>query len=832
MLLQSILQDLRFGARQLLINPGFTLVAAFSLALGAGANTAIFQLLNALRLRSLPVERPEELVEVRLPPNSSRSGRFTGGRSNLTNPLWEQIRDHQQVFSGVFAWCSSRFNLSTGGEARYAEGLWVSGDFFRTLRVAPLLGRVFTAAEDRRGCGSPGIVISHAFWKSEFGGDPNVLGRKLTLDGSPFAVIGVTTPGFFGVEVGRSFDVAVLICSEPSLVGEDTALDLRWHWWLAVMGRIKPGTSLEQVNAHLTTISPGLFEATLPQIYQPEMAKTYLASRLVADPSGTGVSSLRARYESPLWMLMATAGLVLMIACANLANLMLAKATVREREFAVRLALGASRARLVRQLLAESLMLATLGTALGAALAQALSRFLVSFLGTTRQTLFLDLQVDWRVLAFTAAVTGVTCILFGLAPALRAMRTEPGVVMKAGSRGLTTSRERFGVRRVLVVTQVALCMVLLVGALLFVRSLRNLLAVEAGFRQEGLLVVGLTLPQADYPLERRHAAQQDLLERLRSIPGLESAAQAGIIPVSGGGWNNSVRVDEPNSEFRESYFNSVGAEYFRTMGTKILAGRDFDRRDTPTTPLVAVVNETFSQRFFKGENPVGRRFRVEARRGETELAYEIVGLVQDSKYYNLREDFRPTAFLAAIQDPQPDTSVAYVLHARTPLGSVISSVKQVITAANPSIGIEFRPFKAQVQESMLRERLMATLTSFFGFLAVLIAVIGLYGVISYMVARRRNEIGIRMALGAGRADILRMVLREAGVLLAAGLALGTGVTLAATKAVSSILYGLKPHDPTTIAIAITGLGVVALAASYLPARRAAALAPMLALRDE
>lgn len=340
---ESLAQDLRYGVRQLRLNPSFTLVASVSLALGIGANTAIFQLMNAVRLRTLPVEKPEELVEVRLPPGSSRSGRFTGGRSNLTNPLWEQIRDRQEAFSGMFAWCNSRFNLSSGGEARYAEGLWVSGDFFRTLGVKPQLGRLFSVEDDRRGCGSLGTVISHSFWVREFGGDPGALGRTVTLSSHPFPVIGVTPPGFFGVEVGRTFDVAVLLCSEPVIAGEESALDSRWHWWLAVMGRLKPGWSLERVNAHLGAMAPGTFEATLPDTYQPDMAKRYLASKLIAEPAGRGVSSLRASYENPLWMLMTTAALVLLIACANIANLMLARATAREREFAIRLALGASR---------------------------------------------------------------------------------------------------------------------------------------------------------------------------------------------------------------------------------------------------------------------------------------------------------------------------------------------------------------------------------------------------------------------------------------------------------------------------------------------------------
>jgi predicted permease len=530
-------------------------------------------------------------------------------------------------------------------------------------------------------------------------------------------------------------------------------------------------------------------------------------------------------------MLMTTAGLVLLIACANIANLMLARATAREREFAVRLALGASRLRLIRQVLAESLMLAVVGAALGAALAQVLSRSLVAFLKTGQQSLFLEVPADWRVLAFAVMIAALTCLLFGLAPALRAVRTEPGAAMKAGSRGLTASRERFGVRRVLVVSQVALCLVLLVGALLFVRSLRNLVAVDPGFRPEGLMSASIALPPADFPPERRAAARRDILERLRALPGLDSVAEVAIVPVSGSGWNNSVKVDDQQGEYRESYFNRVSPEYFKTMGTTLLAGRDIDTHDSATSPKVAVVNEAFAQRFFNGASPVGHRFRVEPQRGKPEDAYDIVGLVRDSKYYSLRDEFRPVAFLAAAQE-DPGTFVQYAIHSSVLLSSSMKAVTQVLQQVNPKAVVEFRVLESQIRDSLLRERLMATLTGFFGSLGVLIAVIGLYGVISYMVVRRRNEIGIRMALGAARVDIVRMILGEACLLLAIGLALGTAASIAIARTVSSILFGLTPNDATTLTMAVAGLAAVALAASYLPARRAAGVEPMLALREE
>ena len=482
----QVWQDLRFGARQLRLNPGFTAVAVLSLALGIGANTAIFQLVNAVRLRALPVQRPEELAYVDFAKGSMRSGWFSTRSARFTYTQWEQIRDQQQAFSGIFAWSATRFNLAAGGEARYAEGLFVSGGFFHVLGVQPILGRAFTAEDDRLGCGNPAAVISYAFWQRELAGNPDALGRTVTLDGRPFPIIGVTGPGFFGVEVGHRYDVAVPLCADPLFFEDGKGrIPGRTAWWLSLMGRLKPAWTVERARAQLQALSPGIMQATLPPEYRPDDAKRYLADKLDVTPGATGVSGLRREYESPLWLLLATTGLVLLIACANLANLLLARASVREREIAVRQAIGASRARLVAQLLVESLLLALAGTALGALAAQALSRGLVAFLSSPNDPVFVGLGFDFRVLAFTAAVAAGTCLLFGLLPALRATRVAPASAMRAGGRGLTAGRERFTLRRALVVAQVSLSLVLLVGALLFVRSLQKLLAVDAGFRPAG-----------------------------------------------------------------------------------------------------------------------------------------------------------------------------------------------------------------------------------------------------------------------------------------------------------------------------------------------------------
>src|SRR5262245_52196370 len=500
--MESFSQDLRYGARQLKQSPGFTVVAVLSLALGIGANSAIFQLIDAVRLRTLPVQNPQELAAVDFPTGSQRSGWFSTRNSRFTYSQWEQIQARQQSFSGVLAWSATRFNLTAGGEARYAEGLYVSGEFFRHLGVHPALGRLFVAQDDGRVCSEPSVVLSYGFWQREFGGDRSVLGRTLTLDGHAFPVIGVTPAPFFGVEVGRAFDVAVPLCADE-LIAEDRKgrRPVPSAWWLAILGRLKPGWSVERANAHFQTLAPGIMESTLPPTYLPDTAKRYLANKLAVTEGGTGISGLRQQYERPLWLLMATTGLVLMIACANLANLLLARASVREREIAVRLAIGASRGRLVRQLLAESLLLALLGAALGGVLAQGLSRGIMAFFNTTNSPRFLGLDLDVRILGFTAALAVTTCLLFGLVPAMRATHLAPAAVIHGAGRA-SAGRERFSLRRALVATQIALSLVLLVGALLFVRSLGNLLAVDAGFRPEGVISVSLDLRRPAYSKEQ------------------------------------------------------------------------------------------------------------------------------------------------------------------------------------------------------------------------------------------------------------------------------------------------------------------------------------------
>ncbi len=829
---EALWKDIRYGARLLRMNPGFATVAILSLALGIGANTAIFQLVDAIRLRTLPVKEPRELAVVRIENRDSASGNFASRYSSLTNLQWEQIRDHQQAFSGIFAWSPDRLNLSVGGEARYAETIWVSGDFFDTLGVRPFLGRLLTNADDRRGCGAQAAVISYSFWQREYGGERSAVGRVLTLEGHPFEIIGITPPEFYGVEVGRKYDVAIPICSDPVVRGEGTRLDVRQDWWLASMGRLKPGWTIAKASVQLETISPSLFQQTLPPSYNADTAKHYLGFKLGAFPADSGFSELRRNYSTPLWMLLSIAGLVLVIACANLANLMLARANAREKEIAVRLAVGATRGRLIRQLLVESLLLAGLGAAFGALLARGLSQFLVAFLSTEGDPLFVDLGTDWRVLGFTAGLAVMTTVLFGLAPAMRATRVAPGAVLKAAGRGMTAARERFGLRRILVVSQVALSLVLVVGALLFVRSLRNLTTLNAGFQKDGILIVDVDFTKLHIAPERRQIFKKELREHIAAIAGVDAVTDASQVPISNF-WDQTILSGGPErKELGDVWMNQVSPGYFKTLRTPMLAGRDFDEHDTLSSPSVAIVNESFVHKYLAAGNPIGQRFRVEEAPGEPEPFYEVVGVVKDTKYGDLHDEFSPIAYFPEMQEAKPDQEDQILVRSNSPLMSLISDVKQTIGQVNPQIDVDFHTLRSTIEGSLLRDRLMATLSAFFGILAGLLAAIGLYGVISYSVARRRNEIGIRMALGAGRQDILRMVMGEAGILLAVGAIVGTGLALALGQTASSLLFGLHAYDPVTITLAILALAVVAAAASYLPAFRASRVDPMTALRDE
>ena len=830
--MSSLWKDVRYSLRQLRNSPAFTLIAILTLALGIGANTAIFQLIDAIRLRSIPVKNPEELATVRIADRHWGSGQFSSQYSQLTFPMWEQIRDRQQGFAQIAVWSNQLFNLATGGEVHYAKALRVSADFFHVLGVEPLMGRLLGPADDQPGCGIGGANISFAFWQRNFGGDPGIVGERLTLDGNSFEIVGVTPPGFNGISVGDTFDIAVPICIEPIVSPRNNRLTIRHAWWLASIGRLKPGWTIARANVQMNAVTSSILQETIPPFYDSEKTKKYLEYKLGVFSASTGFSSLRQDSETPLFLLLGISGLVLVIACANLANLMLARAGAREQQITIRLALGATRGRMIRELLSESVVLAAAGSICGLFLAYGISRMLVAFISTADSQIFLNLGMDWRVLGFATALAVLTTILFGLAPAFRATQVEPAALLQSGSRGMTGGRKRLGLRRILVVSQVGLSVVLLMGALLFARSLRNLTTLNIGFQQNGVLVTSvdfkrLHLPEASYVEYKRQLGKS-----VQAIPGVESAANAIMVPFGGETWNNDVILEGSDQDAGVAWENFLGPGYFQTLGTPLLAGRDFDDRDTANSPKVAIVNQAFVRKILKGADPIGKRFRIHEAPGKPRPFYEIVGVTGDNKFQDIHEEYLPFMYFPAPQQEKPGPDDQIIIRSSLPLGGLMASIKQAMNAVNPGIDLEFKVFKTQVHNSLVNDELMATLSGFFGFLAALLAAIGLYGVISYMVLQRTKEIGIRMAIGAKRGDVIGMILKEAGILTVAGLVIGTTLALACAQVVKSLLYGLKPRDPLTIVLAVVTLAVVAAFASFLPAYRASRLDPLKALHYE
>jgi putative ABC transport system permease protein len=830
-MLAGVRNDIRQALRLLRFNPGFAAVAILSLALGIGANTAIFELIDAVLMRTLPVPSPQKLADIQ-EIHGGRIGSTVARQKEFSFAIWDQLRQQQKSFSGIAAWSTERFNLGEGGEARYAEGMWVSGSFFQVLQLQPMLGRLIAESDDYRGCGVRGAVISNAFWQQEFGGRSDAIGSKLSLDGHPFEIIGVTPPSYYGLEVGRSFDVALPLCSEPVLHGEGAWTNDSTTWWLAAIGRLKAEWSFKQATAQLSGVAPGIYAATLPAEYDAAARKDYLRFSLRAEPAATGASPLRKQYADPLWVLLSISGLVLLIACANLANLTLAKAGARQREMALRLTLGASRLRLIRQLLAESLLLAMSGAAIGLALAQGLGRVLIAYIGNTQDPVFLPTYPDLRVLSFTFGVALLTCILFGVAPAVKASNADPGTVMKAGGRGLTAGRERFLLRRGLIVSQVAFSLVLLVAAQLFVRTFRNLLNLDVGFRQNNVLIADFDFSPLGVAAAHRLEYERDLLEKVRSTPGVIAAAETTIVPLNGDGWNEFIDIPSASISRKLVYFDAASTEYFKTLTIPLIAGRDFSENDTPASPLVAIANERFARSFFPDSNPIGKTFEQRRDGGKPNLVYRIVGLVGDTRYRDLHEDPVPIIFVDEYQIADPGTDSTFLVHSNEAPSALIASLKDRTAQMSPAIVLNFSILRTSVLERLTRERLMATLSGFYGVLAAVLAMVGIYGIISYMVIRRRNEIGVRIALGAGKSNILGMILREALALLAIGLVAGTCLAAAAGSAARAMLFGLKPVDPLTLVLAAGGMTIIAVAASAIPATHAAGVDPMKVLREE
>ncbi len=824
--LERVGRDVRYGLRLLRRSPSFATVAILSLALGIGANSAIYSIINSLFLRTLPVREPQRLVDVSCGPDCG----------SWTNPLWEAFRNRPELFDGAFAWSNTRFDLSQGGATDYVPGLWASGRFFEVLGVPAILGRTLTPADDARGGGPDGavVVISYSLWQRRFGGSSGAIGQVLTIQRVPYTIVGVSPPDFFGPQVGSTFDVVVPIGTEPLQEGKQSKLDARRSYWLHVMARLKPQQSLQAGIAALGVVQPQIREATRP----PDEALTsgYLVDSFTLVPAGTGTSSLRSNYQQPLYLLMGIVSLVLLIACANVANLLLARGTARRHEFSVRLALGASRGRLAQQLLVESLALSGTAAALGLVVAVWGSRLLVAQLSTQAHLVFLDLTLDWRVLTFTTAVTIGTALIFGLAPVLRATRTAPQESMKSHGRTIA-GESRAGFAGALVVAQVCLSLVLVVGAGLFVRTLASLAALNLGFDRDPILTVGVSLQGMTSDDEARRALFPRVLDAARAVPGVASAALSLIVPVSGDAWHTEIQnppgLSLPGRQ-RNAYINAVSPGWFQTYGTPIVAGRDISDRDRQGAPPVALINETAARRFFPAANPIGQTIR-QTGDNPTAAPREIVGVVKDAAYGahgSLREAIPSTLYLALAQAPtaEPATNLS-VRAAGGPPMLLARGIASALGTVNPNLALTFQPLANQIQGSYVRERLLAMLAGFFGSVALLLAGLGLYGVISYAVIRRRTEIGVRLALGSSPTGIVQLVFRRVAVLVLAGIVAGGALSWWLASFIAALLFNVPARDPVTLVGAIAVLVGIGFLAGGLPAWRASRIDPSVALRE-
>jgi predicted permease len=835
--LESLWRDLRYGLQMLRRNPGFTAAAVLSLALGIGANTAIFSLMDAVLLKMLPAKNPEQLFFL------ERSGvrRDAKEGSGLSYAFFEQLRARREAIAGVCAFNpGSRVNVVADGQAEVAQGQLVSGGFFATLGVNALLGRMITEEDDKIPGAHPVAVISYNYWQRRFTRDPAIVGKSVAVNGHPFTIIGVTPSEFFGVTVGESPDLWAPAMMLAQLYPGDSLEQYNNYPRDFMLARLKPEVTEQQARAVFNAVLQQTLAASSGSQLSPEEQRELRRKSVALNPASRGLSSLREQFSEPLRILMAVVGLILLIACANVANLLLARATARKKEIAVRLALGASRFRLIRQLLTESMLLALIGGALGLLFALWGCGFLLALVGSGRDPVFLKLTLDLRVLGFTAVASLLAGVLFGLAPAWRATRVDLNPALKDGARG-SDAGSRLGLGKTLVVVQVALSLLLLIGAGLFARSLGKLKSLDAGLNRENVLLVSTNPMMIGYQEGRQTAdLYQRMLERIRAIPGVRFASLSPQALLGAGGTNTSVVVqgraerpeDNADSPGRTGipWLCEVGPEYFETVGMTILRGRGLTAQDGENAPRVAVINETFARYYFGGENPIGRRFGTDP---DTSGQIEIVGVVKDAKYVSLREPALRTYYVPYFQYSDRWRATTFQIRTAADPTGVIAAVRQAAREVDANLPLfNIKTLAKQVDESIAQERLIGAVSSFFGLLALLLAAVGLYGIMAYAVSQRTHEIGVRMALGAHRGAVLRMVLRQGMKLVLIGAGLGLAASLAVTRVIASQLYDVTPTDPMTFIGAPILLLIAALAACFAPARRATKVDPLVALRCE
>ena len=832
----TLLNDVRYGIRMLAKNPGFTAVVVLTLALGIGANTGIFSLLDQAILRALPVKDPSRLVLV-------NDAEYRSGWSNSDNdamvysyPHYKDVRDGIPLFHGVIARARVPLSVATGGVAERAGGDVVSGNFFSVLGVGPALGRVLDPEDDRVPGASPVAVLSYGYWQSRFGRDPDVVGRKISLNAYPFTVVGVAAPGFAGLLKGHNVDVFVPIAMKRELTPDWNGLVERDIMWLNIFARLKPGISREQAEAAIQGPYHPILEAEIQSMKNPRgtFRDRYLRQHISLRPAAQGINLLSQTWAKPLLVLAGCVGLVLLITCANVAGLMIAKAAGRQREVAIRLALGARRGAIIRQLVTETLLLGAAGGLVGLEVAWACCRLLIHLLPQDTAAAFSS-ALDGRVLAFNLGVSVVAGLICGLLPAGQALRVDTAPTLKESSVGIAGRHAQAHWRSALVVAQLALSIVLVVTAGLFAVSLKNLLEKSPGFQPQNLLSFSVRPELSGYNGARELAFDQELERRLKALPGVVSvgAARGGVFSGSDRGGNVTVEGYHARpDEDLECAMDAVSAGFLSTLKIPLLSGRDFTEADGSGAPKVAIVNQQFARFFFPGGNALGRHLAFGA--GDVKLDIEIVGVVRDSFHDNLREKVARFIYIPYLQDTHAGVgSLAYYLRAAGNPVALTGNVRQTIRDMDSNVPLnEVRTVKSAIQQSIYGDRMVAWLGVTFGALAAALAAIGLYGLVSYTVARRTSEIGLRMALGASRPAILWLVFRQSLTLIATGVALGLVLALAATRLVSSMLYGLESTSPLIAAGATLLLAAVAALATYFPARRATRVEPIIALRYE
>jgi predicted permease len=841
---ENLLKDLRFAARQFSRNPVFTAVAVASLAVGIGANTAIFSVMNAAMLKSLPVRDPQGLVML-TDPNSSgvSTGMSSGERSMITYAEFAELRDHATTLDGLCAAQSQmdRSQVRIGG-SQQEEARWrlVSEEYFSVLGVDPAIGRFFSRADARSQGEDPYAVISYDYWQKRFGGNVSVLGTPIKMLGATLTVIGVAAPGFAGESVSDKPDFWVPMMMQPLVMPgrdwlhEDLSKNIEKVEWLHAFGRLKPGVTQARAQTEIDVLFRGIIENGYPTTLDPETRKQAMDQHIKLHDARTGSFGGRDNFAQQLRVLLWASAVVLLIACINVANLLLARATARTKEVGVRLSIGASRGRLVRQFLTESLVLSFLGGMAGLLLAWAASRGLVLLLTERRQDFALAPTLDWHVLGFTVGVTLLTGILFGLVPALRGTRVNLNDTLRDSGR-TTASGSKLNLAKGLVIVQVALSLLLVAGAGLFLRTLWNLQSVNLGYAKEHLLLVTADGVSAGYKDARLTFLWRDLTERLRTLPGVQGASYSMNGLFSGSESADEVDVEgfTPSRDKEKfSRFDSVGPQYFSTVGIPLLLGREIGQQDTAASPHVCVINEAFAKLFFNGRNPIGRH--ITEKFGDKKNVMEVVGVAKNARDHGLRGDIPPRFYLPADQGMYgPNEWATFEIRTAGDPEQMISSVRKILLSVNEDLPVNgARPVVMSVDRTNAQPRMVARLCSIFGILALLLAATGLYGVLSYGVARRTNEIGIRMALGAGRGRVIKMILRETGVMIVFGVVAGIIFTAIGVQLIKTTLFGLGALDPATVVSAVGILTVVALIAGYIPAARAARVNPTQALRHE